>query len=476
MIPASFCKIPARGKVPLVNWKPFQDRMPTEQEYAEWEQKFANCDWGFVTGPISGILVLDIDGEEGEKSVKDKELPRTWEVKTPHGRHLYFSYPQSFEGIVTTKAGILNGVDIRGEGGYVAFYEWSVPPYLSGLAPLPEWLYRLIKEQNQSRPTLVERIKEIAAGSRNQSFASLAGGLRAKGYEVQAIFELLKPKAKEVQFDEDELWAVCSSIGRYEAPKVDGQGESIESFLADRQEVKWICQPFIAEQSIGIIGGLPESRKSWALIDLAIECARGGGLWLKKFPVKGCKVLLIDQERAKSEVQRRLQAVISGKGLSGKQLKGALFVRCGTSTRLNLEPSFNALRKEMTDIKPDLVLIDSFATIHTVNEISRMDIQVVMERLKQLRTEFNCAVVFIHHHTKVAHQNHKEGQAASYIDLAGNIAIPAAAEMVLSIVKHDEESSFVHHTKSTMANKAPSFLMKVEDLRPDKSEIAVVAY
>src|ERR1019366_4345446 len=195
-----------------------------------------------------------------------------------------------------------------------------------------------------------------------------------------------------------------------------------------------------------------------------------------KFPVKGCKVLLIDQERSKSEVQRRLKAVLAGKGLLASDIRDSLFVRSGTSTRIDLQPSFDAFRKEMSDIRPSLVLVDSFATFHTKQETNRMEIQQVMERIKQIRSEFNCAVVLIHHATKMSYQSQREGEAPSYLDLAGNVAIPAAAEMCLGIVKHDEETSFVHHTKCTQGPKMAPFFVKVRDAKPDGSEIVVEAY
>lgn len=326
---------------------------------------------------------------------------------------------------------------------------------------------------------LNERINSIEEGNRNNTLTGIAGSLRAKGYSSEEIFELLKPKAKEIGFAETELWAICKSMGRY-APNITSMphtthGESVESFLADREEVRWICKPFIAEQAIGFIAGLPESRKSWILIDLAIEAAKGGGLWLNKFPVKGAKVLLIDQERSKSEVQRRLTAVISAKEMSVTSIQNALFVRCGTTTRIDLQHSYDALRKEIADIRPDLILIDSFATFHTKNESNRAEIQQVMERIKDLRNEFKCAIIMIHHETKQAYQNKKDGAESSYLDMAGNVAIPAAAEFCMNVVKQDAESSFCHHTKSTQGSKQASFLVKVTDV-DGPSKIRVEAF
>lgn len=100
----------------------------------------------------------------------------------------------------------------------------------------------------------------------------------------------------------------------------------------------------------------------------------------------------------------------------------------------------------------------------------------MLERAKQLRNEFGCTFIFIHHETKAAYQNRKEGAAPSYLDMAGNVAIPAAAETTLSVVQHDDEKSMVHHTKSTLGAKVAPFMVKVLDLLPDRSKIVVEAY
>ncbi len=486
-LPNQFNVMLVKDKKPLSSWKHLTERRQTAEEREAVLSVGAPSSIGIITGEISNLFVLDIDGPEGEKSIEGLHIPRTPMVRTPHGRHFYFRWTAELDGKCTTRAGVRTGVDVRGSGGYVVFYGWAIHPATAPLAAPPKWLVDSLSSVSKSQADPAGKVctvlSSIQPGNRNQSFASLAGGLRARGYSVEEIYTLLEAKAKEVAFPLQELKAVCNSIGRYlpgqgvsALQQSESQGESIESFLAAGEPVKWICKPFIAEQSIGIIGGLPESRKSWVMVDLAVECARGGGLWLNKFPVKGCKVLLIDQERSKAEVQRRLKALLAGKGLSAADMRSALFVRSGTSTRLNLDPSFDALRREIAELKPDLVLIDSFATIHTAEESNRMEIQKVMERMKQLRNEFGCAIIFVHHSTKQSYQSQKEGAEPSYLDLAGNVAIPAAAEMCLSVVKHGDDGSFVHHTKSTMGSKEPPFLVKVVDAKPDQSEIRVEAY
>lgn len=473
-----FNVMPVKDKKPLVAWTDLIDREQPLEDRLKIIKDNPAGNIGVVCGAVSKLFVLDDDGSE---ELKKYPLPRTATVDTPRGgKHHYFKWIAALDNKVTTRTGILDKVDTRGHGGYVVFYGWSVPPTIAPFAEPPKWLIDKLPNKTESRvigkPSAMEVISSIKEGNRNASFASLAGGLRNKGYEAPMIFELLKPKAKEVGFPEEELWLVCKSISRYEPAKTDGQGESVETFLADNQKVEWISEPIVAKGSIGFVAGLPEAKKTWLLMDLAVECARGGGMWLKKFPVIGGKVLFIDQERAKSETQRRFKAIMAAKELSPALLKGQLFIRCGTSTKLDLQHSFDAFKKELSDIKPDMVIVDSFATFHTREECNRMEIQQVLERVKQLRNEFGCTFLLIHHETKAAYQNRKEGAAPTYLDMSGNVAIPAAAEMTLSVVQHDDEKSMVHHTKSTLSVKVAPFMVKVIDLVPDRSKIVVEAY
>ncbi len=480
-----FNLMPVKDKKPLVAWANLVDREQTLEERNRILKRTDKGTIGIICGPVSKIFVLDDDGSE---ELKKYHIPRTATVNTPRaGKHYYFRWVPELDNKVTTGTDIFGeisesnskGADTRGHGGYVVWYGWQNSPNIVPFARPPQWLIdRLPNKAREitNKPTVAQVASSMRKGKRNDSFTSLAGGLRARGYGIEAIFELLKPKAREVDFSEEELYTICKSVGRYEPAKVADQGEDIDAFLSDNQIVEWICAPIIARRTIGFIAGLPEAKKTWMLMDLAVECARGGGLWLKKFPVSGAKVLFIDQERAKSETQRRFKAILSAKSIGSNHLKSCLFIRCGSSTKIDLQHSYAAFKKELLDIKPDIVIVDSFATFHTKQESNRMEIQQVLERIKQLRDEFGCAFLFVHHETKASYQNRKDGRPSSFLDMSGNVAIPAAADMTMNVVQHDDEKSMAHHTKNTMGSKVPSFIVRVLDLLPDKSKISVEAY
>lgn len=250
-------------------------------------------------------------------------------------------------------------------------------------------------------------------------------------------------------------------------PLADTQGgrtESLDEFLQEAKPTDWICQDIVARGEIGFIAGLPETMKTWLIVDLALEAARkGGGNWMGLFPVKECRVMYIDQERPRGETQRRFKGVLAGKGMTLADVRERFRMRCGTTTRLDFHPSCEAFKRELREFKPDILLIDSFATFHTGNENSLQDMQRVMEAVKVIRNEFNCAVLFIDHENKGVFHAEKEGdEDPSAFRMKGSVAKSAAAELVLTVRRFDNFSSTVYNTKNSFGPKVASFTARVD--------------
>lgn len=500
-----FSVIPCQGKIPLVPWTNYQTRKPTAEERTEWERLYPNGDSGIICGPISRLFVLDVDGAQGESSLKGYSLPRTPTVKTPHGRHFYFRWVPELERKITTKVNIIpnradpdrsGGVDVRGDGGFVRFYGWELSPNVAAFMAPPQWLIDLLPDKGTAKIVgepfkkldYAEALQNLKEGNRNDTFARLAGGLRARGLELEEIYQFLLPKAKEVGFDEAELQTVCRSICRYPAGQRPPISEvivpdSFEQFLAVEEHVEYIVPGIFVKNSIGFIAGLPETCKTWTLMDLAIELARKphdkqAGKWLGCFPASHSKVLYVDQERAKSETQRRFKALIAAKKLHPKELNDSLVLKSGTTIRLNLQDSFEGFRKLLDKVRPDVVLVDSFKTFHTLDINSNVQMQEVMERVKALKNEFGCAFVFIYHENKGAFDrvdSQGKKKQVTFEHMAGAAVMSEVPETILIAVKQDQDNSFLHHVKNTCGMKVAPVLVSVENLTPDKSQIRVIA-
>ena len=111
------CKNP--GKHPRVEWKKHQTSKADEPQIRRWWERWPSAWVGIVTGTVSELAVIDVDGKVGKEALEKVgiELPKTVTVKTGGGGwHYYYSYTS---GEVKTKAGLLSKVDLRGDGGFV---------------------------------------------------------------------------------------------------------------------------------------------------------------------------------------------------------------------------------------------------------------------------------------------------------------------------------------------------------------------
>lgn len=129
------------SKQPLNAWREYQTRLPTIDEVTDWFENGAPTasgtrvrlfNLGLATGAVSGVVVVDADNEKAESYCRENGMASAFSVKTTRGRHFYFTHPGG-SARFGNKAGAatkydpdwpsLNGLDFRGDGGYVV-----VPP------------------------------------------------------------------------------------------------------------------------------------------------------------------------------------------------------------------------------------------------------------------------------------------------------------------------------------------------------------
>jgi putative DNA primase/helicase len=215
-----------KDKKPLIPWKEYQSRCATDDEIDAWKERYGDCNWGIVTGKISGITVVDVDTYAGgDPSV----FPETYTVKTGNGGlQLYYQYHPG----LTVSAGAyphLPHVDLRSDGGFVVAPPSVITPKVPGAtgvyevvrfanyAPFPIELFGEGKKQRKTLRMALQATK----GSRNDSMASVIGTLLQN--EPQSAWEpVIWPVVERINrtFDpplsETELKTVFRSIARTE--------------------------------------------------------------------------------------------------------------------------------------------------------------------------------------------------------------------------------------------------------------------
>lgn len=159
-----------------------------------WDEAEGLANIGLATGGRSCLLVLDVDGDEGEATLLTLEaahgpLPPTPTVQTGgDGTQFYFRYPPGTG--LTIGSRILPGLDFRGEGGYVVAppslhrsgnrYHWLADQQ-TPVADAPSWLVALLLGAKARTLTVAAPTPDLTNspgapdGSRNNTLCRLIG-------------------------------------------------------------------------------------------------------------------------------------------------------------------------------------------------------------------------------------------------------------------------------------------------------------
>jgi len=147
----------------LSTWKPYQNRLPTREELTRWWNE-GPAGWAVVTGKVSGIVILDFDGEAGLDTLRKLNLKP--HVRTGSGgAHLYLRHPNWKVSTLNGKSKLelgrrYPGLDIRGDLGYAVlagqnrsgWYEWIRPMEPDSLDVLPEDLREFLGLLHPPKP------------------------------------------------------------------------------------------------------------------------------------------------------------------------------------------------------------------------------------------------------------------------------------------------------------------------------------
>jgi putative DNA primase/helicase len=134
-------------KKPLIKWKAGATVSPSKIE-SYW-YKWPDANIAIATGRPSGVYVIDIDSYEAlQRFIKawgsawaEAPPPALACVRTGRGIHIYLMLEQGHEIPCSTgpKGSPLEGIDVRGEGGYVL-----APPSVHSSGRIYRWDFSLI--------------------------------------------------------------------------------------------------------------------------------------------------------------------------------------------------------------------------------------------------------------------------------------------------------------------------------------------
>jgi hypothetical protein len=290
-LPIAAPKIARRGK-PVFPCKPdkspytprgFKDATTNLGLVTAFWTKYPDALIGMPTGRQSGVAVMDVDRLEALEELEPElveELRETLTVHTPSGGlHFYFDH---VEGITNRTGALPDGIDIRGEGGYVI-----VPPSpgyrvekRAPIRPGPEGLLEKLREKPATPLRAVagdvpkvdlDCVGPIPEGGRNNTLTAIGGKLRAYGFEHDEIeATLLKANAERCTppLEPIEVCRIAASVSRYEPGKGGPPPDAATVEVLDKIEAAFWDSPWPKT------GGKSERSLTAILIKLARRHSR----------------------------------------------------------------------------------------------------------------------------------------------------------------------------------------------------------
>lgn len=418
--------------------------------------------YGIVCGPDSDLLVIDVDTTEGHEkdgmasldALEEKygPLPETPTVRTPSGGlHYYFKYPTG-RTVRNGTSVIGNGIDHRGDGGFVVGagskrddgnYTWERTPEAVVIAEAPEWVLDQIadaqtpdelseaftgEETNYARTARTAEVQRVAyaqLGSRNHTLNEAAyslGQLVGGGQLDEArVCRELTDAALECGLERCETLKTINSgieAGKKEPRLPDNPDKPPFSpfEIAPVGEMdfdqlvgpKHIYSKDFAEGLVTMTVGASKTGKSIQTTVEAVDAATGRGL-LDEPIGPPCKVLVFNAEDDENAMRARVAATVIRYGIDQAEYADNLFLLSGIEHGWHLmtgrdgtinEPLFEHFEKLILREGIKLVILDPLQDVITSEETNE-NISTLFQRLRAMATKCKVAIHIIHHTRKL---------------------------------------------------------------------------
>jgi len=167
-------------------------------------------------------------------------------------------------------------------------------------------------------------------------------------------------------------------------------------FFDPRLPIEWIVDGVIAAGTVSVFFGDAGSKKTWALLDMAV-CVLHGKNWIN-FKTTKKNVLYIDEDMGKSDLDNRGEMVWRGHKAPSTPF---MWYTSLESIDLGSKADQIAFESLIRNANAGLVIVDIFRNvIPGRDENSSKDLQPVLFALRKIAEKTGAAIVLIHHENK----------------------------------------------------------------------------
>lgn len=444
--------------------------------------KLTGCaGWAVPTGEVSGVTAVDFDTYKDSPDLKaaledmEGDLQDTRQHRTLSGGvHYLFTATD-----IGSKNGVVEGLDVKGNGGYVV---WPPTPGYKvshdvDMLPLPDVVRDLMSRRSSAmkQMTIDAHLLEVAAGKawhenilqvalkaqrigmsalkcqeRVIEAAELAVRKRLRSRsrldallrgELDRMFTWSEDKLGDDTEDLADLLPDGASMPFGDAPQEPQDApegpEAQPDYMAWLSRVSHgvyeddIVEDLIEVQSLGVLYGLPGTGKSFVAFDIAAHVATGKP-WMGRYTRQG-PVLYIAAEAGRVIEQRSLAWCRHYKIADGS-IDNMLIYSGG----IDLTKPFKSqerLLEALGQRQWSMIVIDTIGAACGGTDLSSQEEwSVISDNLFKLVSSFKCHVLAVHHANKSN-------------TLFGSVYAQADAQTILKVTVEEDKSRFISNEK-----------------------------
>lgn len=448
-------------KVPVKSFKWKEDCTTDTNIINNWSQQYPQLKfYGVPTGSANNILVLDVDVKnDGLNTIQKYHVPLTMSQRTRSGgTHYIFKYPNDGKHY-GNRTGFDQGLDIRGENGYIIHYGFDSTP----IANAPDWLLEQALSNKkeidtdstlvQISPVIVQNILDEACDNiRNAAQGESNNVLNVESYRIgqllpsksigqldafNALFKAAKDRGKP---DYEAQATINSGLNGGSSVPITCPFGDIEPIVTVpvTQKPRW-TPTFFNKKDLTNLKKLrkPQIFKDWSTEDIQITTADGGtGKTTLKLNEAIClalgqdflgfkcngpgRTLFITGEDTKDKLGAMIGAILKQMGLMDNEevvttvLNSIVVKKDSDLCIVNRNKqgfycvdseAFNNVMQAVEDIKPKLIIFDPIASFWgseaALNDMTR----AVAKFTGALVEQSNACVEMLNHMGKASSTN-----------------------------------------------------------------------
>lgn len=225
-------------------------------------------------------------------------------------------------------------------------------------------------------------------------------------------------------------------------------------------EPNWMVDSLLARGDVGFVAAEPKLAKSWLAYLLALCLTTEQTFLGFKVPQRR-RVLLMSEEDSRRRLKRRMKQLIAG--LGGIRPEGDwLRFTSRSGFKLEVPGWIERLRTELAAFRPDLVIMDVLRRLHDLDENSNQDMGRLTNILNDLRRDFGCGFLILHHNRKPAQGSVRRGRGGQEMSGAG--VLHGWSEAAFYLAKGSGRGKFIVTPEHKDAAEAEPFLIQLVDV------------